>query len=374
MLRSSATVRADDRVKLLSFYHDRATLDGSLSACCLATDRRLAQAISYSLDGKTRMHTPLKRIESAALSNRYTAKAWLVSRRLYYSARALVVSDEAAVRRSYLRRIGEALDLADPKGFNEKLAWLKLNNRDPLQVRCADKVLVRQYVRDNGLEGILNEVYGVYDSANDIDFASLPASAFIKTNHGSGTNVLWRASQPFDIGRVRMELNEALRTNYYHKSREWPYSHIMPKIVVEKVLDDAETLVDFRFLCFDGEAKVIFADIETTAPDGTHNPGARRNLYDREFNLIGATVGRSNFPTELITKPTMLTDMIAIAEQLSTPFAFCRVDLYNVQGKIIFGEMTFYPGSGGQKVTPPEWDMKLGSWIDLESPRIVRAP
>ena len=131
-------------------------------------------------------------------------------------------------------------------------------------------------------------------------------------------------------------------------------------------------LVDYRFLCFDGKPKVIFVDIETASNDGTHNSGARRNVYDSEFNYLEQLkVKREKFDPTLIKKPENFNEMKKYAEKLSEPFVFCRVDLYNVSGKIYFGEITFYPGGGTQILTPEEWELKMGDWIDLKSKKIV---
>lgn len=311
-------------------------------------------------------------VRNLAAQNPLTQRAWHWMVRAYYAMQFKLVSDKTQGIRSFRRRIGANPDLANPVGFNEKILWLKLHNRHPLMTVCTDKVLVRDYVRGQGLEGILNRVYGVYDSADDIDFSSLPSKAFIKTNHGSGTNIKWDATRPFDQAAFRNQFNLALKSNYYHQSREWSYKYIEPKIIVEEVLEHHDPLVDYRFLCFDGEVKALFVDIETAAADGSHNPGARRNVYDPDFNLLSVKVGRDNFPPSQVSRPPNFCQMRAVAETLSAPFAFCRVDLYNLDGRIVFGEITFYPGSGGQKVTPESADKKFGSWIDLDSDRIFR--
>src|SRR5690554_805368 len=147
--------------------------------------------------------------------------------------------------------------------------------------KCSDKVKVRDYVKDKGLDHILNEVFGVYDNAEDIDFKKLPEKAFIKTNHGSGTNILWDKNKEFDKKAFIEKFNYSLKENYYLHSREWNYKNIEPKIIVEKVLEDekSKSLIDYRFFCFDGIVKMIFVDIETAAEDGTHNLHAKRNVY-----------------------------------------------------------------------------------------------
>lgn len=307
------------------------------------------------------------------VSHRNRGMQWLyhVANRAKVSLLSLV-SDEKFAQLRYAENTGMNLDLQHPRTYNEKLWWLKFNNRDPLLTVCSDKYLVRQYVADCGLAHILNECYGVYESVDEIDLERLPGRAFIKTTHGSGTNMLYTRNQGFDRSRFERVFRKALRENYYYQSREWNYKKVQPRVIVERVLEQHPFLIDYRFMCFEGQVKLILVDIETAAEDGSHNPGARRNVYDTNFDLLDVRIGRDNFDPSLISKPDNLSEMIECAERLSSPFPHCRVDLYNVDGKVYFGEMTFYHGGGCQIITPMEWDLRLGSWIDLESPKIVR--
>lgn len=218
----------------------------------------------------------------------------------------------------------------------------------------------------------MTKLYGVYDDANDINFDELPDGAFIKTNHGSGTNIIWDRNNPFDKDKFRKGFNKALKQNYYWQSREWNYKNIEPKIIVEEILEDKEnkSLIDYRFLCFDGVVKIIFVDTETAGKDGSHNPYAKRNVYDKDFNYLDIKVKRDHFDKSLVQKPKNFEEMIKYAEILSKPFAHCRVDLYNIDGKIYFGEITFYNGGASQIVEPEEWEKELGDWIDLKSEKI----
>lgn len=311
------------------------------------------------------------KVRKLSYTNNFINKLYLIANRIKVLL-LLPLSDEKFAKIKYKENTGRKLDLENPKTFNEKLWWLKINNRDPLLTICSDKVKVREYVRKCGLGHILNEVYGVYDSADDIDFDKLPDKAFIKTNHGSGINIIWDRNKPFDINKFRKKFNRALKQNYYWQSREWNYKNIEPKIIVEKLLEDREnrSLIDYRFLCFDGVVRMIFVDIETAAEDGSHNPYARRNVYDRNFNYLNIKVKREQFDSSIIKKPRNFDKMIEYAEKLSKPFVFCRVDLYNINGNIYFGEITFYPGGAMQIVEPEEWERRMGDWIDLRSEKI----
>jgi hypothetical protein len=284
------------------------------------------------------------------------------------------MSDLEYAKYKYKENTGNKLNIENPKTFNEKIWWLKVNNKDPLLTVCSDKYRVREYVTKNGLENILIPLYGVFDSPNDIDFNLLPDKAFIKTNNSSGINYFWDRSKYFDEKWFVKKFNKALKSNYYLQSREWNYKHIEPKIIIEDVISDSSEvgLVDYRFLCFSGKVKLIFADVETAAIDGSHNPDAKRNIYDCDFNYLNdLKVKRDKFDPALLPKPRNFEEMKEYAEILSKPFEFCRVDLYNINGKIYFGEITFYPGGGTQLFEPSDWELKVGKWINLGSEKIV---
>lgn len=280
------------------------------------------------------------------------------------------VSDRKFAIIKYRENTGMKLNLDNPKNFNEKLWWLKLNNKDPLLTECSDKVRVRGYVARSGLSKILSTVEGVYNDPDDIEFDKLKGRFFIKCNHGSGANIVYDSGEYFDRKRFVKMFKLALKNNYYYQSREWNYKNIAPKILVENFINSPNGLVDYRFLCFDGRVKLVFVDIETAAADGEHNPYARRNVYNSKFELQDFTVGRVAYDPALVEKPHNFHEMIDIAEKLSAPFIFCRVDLYNIEGAIKFGEITFYPGGATQGISSKEWDVKMGSWIDLNSDKI----
>ena len=282
------------------------------------------------------------------------------------------VDDEKFAKLKYRENTGKGLNLCNPRTFNEKLWWLKIHNRDPLLTKCSDKVEVRDYVKEKGLEHILIPLYGVYKTPEEIDFNELPEKAFIKTNHGSGKNIIWDRNKPFNLKVFRKEFGNSLKGNYYYQSREWNYKNIKPRLIAEKMLVDnpGESLIDYRFLCFEGKVKLIFVDIETAAEDGSHSPYAKRNVYDKEFNLLDIKVAREHFEKNKVSKPMNFDQMLEYAERLSEPFVFARVDLYNIEGKIYFGEITFYPGGCTQLFEPNEYELEVGSWINLDSRKL----
>ena len=280
-----------------------------------------------------------------------------------------LVSDRRYAKQQYEKEIGVKLNLDDPKTFDEKIWYLMLYNRDPLLTKCSDKYEVREYVRECGLEYILNELYGVYDRAEDIDFDTIPSPCFIKCNHTSGGNMIFDRSKPFDREESVRWLNFMLRQNLYCRSREWNYKNIRPRIIVEKLLKDKEGKlpIDYRFMCFNGVPKLIFLDLHACDEEGNHAEDDYRNIYDMDFKPIDMRVTMTPRNPENYGKPENYDEMVRCAEILSKPFPHCRVDLYNIDGTIVFGEMTFYHGAGFNKITPPEWDRKMGDWIDISN-------
>lgn len=282
-------------------------------------------------------------------------------------------SDESYACWFYKTYTKKELHLNKPVTFDEKLWWLKLYNRDPLLTVCSDKYAVREYVKNCGLEEILIPEVGVYSNANEIDFDKFSEETILKCNHGSGENFLIKPGTEINEKGIRRKLNYALKQKYFLISREWNYKNIPPRIVADKVIRDKEGRLplDYKFMCFDGEPKLLFLDLELLRDDGSYNDDYPRNIYDMDFNLLPVWETRQNASFE-VEKPKNFEAMVEAARILSQPFAHCRVDLYNLDGKVYFGEITFYHGGGCNNIQPEQWDRKMGDWIDLNSPKIVR--
>lgn len=273
----------------------------------------------------------------------------------------------------FKKNYGYSFDLNKPITFNEKLWWLHIFNRDPLTTICTDKVLVREYVSECGLSHILNEVYAIYTNTTEIEIADLPNEFFMKCNHFSNGNFWCKDKNEFPIIKVKKKMNKLLKKNYYWNSREWNYKNIEPKIICEKVLKDNYStvgLIDYRFFCFEGKAEFLCVDIETTSDDGSHYSDAKRNVYDLDFNNLNVRLRRPNFDETLIKKPENFNLMIEYANILSKSFVACRVDFYNIDGEIIFGEITFHQG-GSHDITPSEYQHNWGDLINLKSEKII---
>lgn len=276
-----------------------------------------------------------------------------------------VLSDERFAQRMYRRSQGRKLDLANPRTFDERQWWLKLNYRDPLMVQCTDKLAVRRYVEDAGLSHILIPLLGEYKSPEEIPWDELPSQFYIKTNNSSATNIRCDDLSTFDRKRAVRLARIHLRRNHYALSREWNYRNIEPRLMIEPVIQAGEHgLIDYRFLCSYGVCKGIFVDVDTADERGGHRADAKRNVYDRDWNLIDVQVSRPQIDDRELPRPALLDEMIRCAEILSAPFPFCRVDLYSpASDQIIFGEMTFFHAGGNNRIIPSGYETILGGWV-----------
>lgn len=281
------------------------------------------------------------------------------------------ISDIEFAKQYYFKCCGKELNLENPVTYDDKVWWLKLNNRDPLITRCSDKYLVREYVKECGLGNILTQIYGVYDDVKNIDFNEFKEPVFLKSNHTSGFNRIYYPNKYFDKNDFIRTFNFILKNNYYIHSREWNYKDIKPKIVAEEVLYDenGNLPIDYKFLCFRGEPKLLYLMIGTCNEEGQHANKEQRfmNVYDMDFKLTNITQGYPIYTEKEIDKPALFEEMKDYARILSKPFEFSRVDFYQVKGKIYFGEITFYDGGGCNNTQPFEWDLKMGSWIDINN-------
>lgn len=277
-------------------------------------------------------------------------------------------SDETYFKRVYKKATGKELDFKNPRTFDERQLWLKMYYRDSKCTECSDKYLVRQYVKECGLEHILNPVHAVYNCVEEIEWDKLPNCFYMKANHMSACNIRCNDLSTFDKRKAEKILRRGLKHNYYYDSREWNYRDIQRKIIVEDIIEGTkkESLVDYRFLCYSGKCEYIFVDIDTADEKGSHRTDAKRNVYDRDMNLLDVMVSRQKFDPNLVEKPQNFDEMLKYAEILSKPFPFCRVDLYNVEGRIIFGEITFFHAGGISHIEPKEWEYKLGEHIPVE--------
>lgn len=271
------------------------------------------------------------------------------------------LDDVEFLKRKYKIVMGKELNLDNPQTFNEKLQWLKVYWRDDRATICADKYRVREYVKERGCEEILNELYGVWDNADDIDFDKLPNSFVLKANHGCGYNIFIKDKTQIDIKKIKKELNKMLRQKYYIKNREWIYKGIKPKIIAEKLLDLSQGFpIDYKFFCFDGNVDCVMVCI------GRYTENTQYYFFDKEWNLLRLNKKGIEAPQDFtLPMPTKYKEMIHIASKLSKGMPFVRVDLYESEGKIVFGELTFFPDAGFDKNLLEEANLYFGQKINL---------
>lgn len=271
--------------------------------------------------------------------------------------------DKFMIKLQYKIATGRKLNLKNPTRFTEKLQWYKLNYRKSIMTQCADKYEVRDYVASKGYEDILVPLYGIYNSASDINFSKLPERFVLKTTNGSHTNLLCEDKSRLDINSTKKELNIWLKERTAKAGREWPYYNINARIISEKYLekDKNNDLVDYKFICFEGEVACVFVNSERDSKDGM-----RFGIYSKEFNQLPYKREGLRNTDHKVIKPKNYAKMIEIAEELSKEFPHVRVDLYNIDGKIYFGEMTFFHGSGYVGFEPDEFDFKLGEKFKIE--------
>ncbi len=260
----------------------------------------------------------------------------------------------------------QKLDLKDPKTFNEKLQWLKLYNRQPQYTMMADKYAVREYIAKTLGEEHLIPLLGVWDDPDQIDFDSLPDQFVLKCNHNSGLGMcICRDKAKLDIEMVKSELKKGLRQNYYLNGREWPYKNIPRKIICEKYMTDGEEsseFTDYKFFCFNGKIDSVMLCLERSTGN------TKFYFFDREWNLRRYNIRGKNAPSDFtLPKPANMDAMFDIAEKLSKGLPFSRIDLYNSDGKIYFGEITFFPDSGFDANLLKETDKYFGEALILPS-------
>lgn len=273
-----------------------------------------------------------------------------------------VLSDKTYLKWMYRLKIGKKLDLEQPKGFNEKLQWLKLYDRRSEYNIMADKFLVREYIaRQLGREHLI-PLLGVWDDPEDIDFDALPDRFVLKCNHNSGLGMcICKDKSKLDIAKVRGELRKGLQQNYYLHGREWPYKDIPRKIVCEAFMTDGgEELADFKVHNFNGEPKFILV-----CRDRFKETGLTEDFFSEKWEHLD--IKRPGVPnaSQPIPEPAELEQMLAFSRKLAEGIPFVRTDFYVIDHKVYFGEITFFPASGMAAFEPESWDDTFGDWLKL---------
>ena len=263
----------------------------------------------------------------------------------------------------FYRATGEFLDLSNPKSFNEKIQWLKLYDSTPIKTWLADKYLVRDWIKEKIGEEYLIPLLGVWDSFDEIDFNQLPDKFALKPNHGSYWKVICTDKNSLNFDELKQNFDKWMKTNFaFCNGYEMQYEKIPPKIICEKYLDSSgQYLPDYRFFVFNGKVKYVQVD------DGGVNNPHKRSFYTPDLIMQPFSYNTRDWPMheEPVEKPKNYDKMFELAEYLGRDFIFVRVDFYNIEGKIYFGEMTFTPASGVMKWFQKEANLMMGNLIEL---------
>jgi len=269
-------------------------------------------------------------------------------------------TDLESIKRRYYLKSKKLPNLKNPKLFSEKMQWLKFHHKDNLMAICADKYMVRQWIKSQGYGEMLNELIEFYHNEENIDIDELPTKFVLKASHGSGWNLIVKDKNKINWFWWRKIIKSWLSHNIFWAGREWVYQDIRAKILCEKFLeDDSGYLMDYKFHCFNGEPKFIQINY------GRGGEKHTQNFYDLDWKLQEFGKDLIPNPNMKISPPKQLKNMIKIAKKLSSFFIYARIDFYEVDNKIIFGEITFFPAGGYPDFKPEKYDLIWGEMLTL---------
>lgn len=272
--------------------------------------------------------------------------------------------DKPYLQLFYFSTTRKFINFKHPKGFCEKLQWLKVNDRHPEYGVLVDKLAVRKHIDNTLGEGHVFPLIGYWKSFDEIDFSKLPNQFVIKCNHDSGSTIIIKDKQALteqEYSDLKKHFTKRLKYDYFYAGREYPYKGLDRYIIAEQLMvDESEpekSIEDYKFFCFNGEPKVMFVATDRSTD-------CKFDFFDMDFNHLDLINIHPN-ADKPIKKPEMFEEMKKIAAQLSKGIRFVRIDLYELNGKIYFGEYTFFHGGGSQLCHPDKWERQLGDWIDL---------
>lgn len=290
---------------------------------------------------------------------KYIVSPWKLFRPLGDRGLFNWMSDKMYLKILYRTELGKKLDLKNPKTFTEKLQWLKLYYRKDEFAYRVDKYKVREYITEKLGEEYLIPLIGVYDSVDEINWDELPEKFVLKCTHGSHCNIVCKDKNKLDIEKSKTKLNKWMEKSWFWFGREWPYKNVKPRIICEEFMVDEtlNDLPDYKYFCFNGEPKlVLFCQMRDE--EGV----AQVDFYDNDWNMTSIIDKEDLINHSPVKRPEQHEKMLELSKLLSKDDPFVRVDFYNINGKIYFGEITYYPWCGIKKL---EMDEMLGSWIEL---------
>lgn len=268
--------------------------------------------------------------------------------------------DALWLRVLYRTKLHRSLNLKNPQRFTEKLQWLKLHDRNPLYSQLVDKYEVKQYVEEKLGQEYLIPTLGVWNHFDEIDFDALPNQFVLKCTHDSGGLCICKDKSVFDKRSAKEKLERSLSNNFYWWTREWPYKNVKPRIIAEKYMVDESgmELKDYKFFCFNGEPRYVQLDFDRFIDH-------KRNIFNAKWELQDVEIQFPSDYSRFTERPANLDEMLTVARKLAGGFPHVRVDLYNIQGSIFFGELTFYHGGGFEEFRPQMWDNVFGDLLKL---------
>lgn len=271
------------------------------------------------------------------------------------------MDDETYLKLAFRSKMGKKLRLDDPQTYSEKLQWIKLYDRRPEYTAMVDKFEAKKIAAELIGDEYIIPTLGVWDRFEDIDFDKLPDKFVLKCTHDSGGLVIVKDRSRFDREAARKVITRCLGHNFFWGQREWPYKDIRPRVIAEEYMEDSETkeLRDYKFFTFDGEVKALFIATERGAKEET-----KFDFFDADFNHLPFLNGHPNADVTP-RKPRHFELMKELASKLSAGLPQIRIDLYEADGKVYFGEFTFFHWSGFKPYVPEEWDYRFGGWIRL---------
>ncbi len=272
--------------------------------------------------------------------------------------------DKLYLQLFYFATTGKIINFKNPKGYNEKLQWLKVNDRHPEYSKLVDKIAVREHIKETLGEEYLFPLLGYWESFDDIDFAELPEQFVLKCNHDSGSTKVIKSKSSLtaeDIKSLRQFFTKRVKRDFFYAGREYPYKGIKPYIIAEQMMIDSKnpesSIEDYKFFCFNGEPKIMFVATDRSTD-------CKFDFYDMDFNHLDIYNIHPNSDKN-ITKPALFEEMKKIASKVSKGMKAVRIDLYEINNRIYFGEFTFFHGGGFALFYPEKWERQMGDWIDL---------
>lgn len=268
------------------------------------------------------------------------------------------ISDEKFIRLIFKLKLNRDINLKNPKSLNEKCQWIKLYDRNPLYSDLVDKYEVKKIIEKKIGKSYIIPTIGVYDDFDEINFDKLPNKFVIKCTHDSGGLVVCTDKNKLNLKKARSKISKSLRRNYYYNWREWPYKHVKPRIIIEKYM--GENLLDFKIQCFNGNVDNILVCAERRS-----SSGVKYYYFNEKWEFLNYSINTTEEEAKKIIKPDNLNEMLDIAKKLSKDLPEVRVDLYNIENHIYFGELTFFSEAGFDTTITTAADYEMGNHFIL---------